>query len=53
MKPKFRILIYRLHVGLGNTGNTMFLHGEGSYEVVTQNEAAFFLGYTMLHSLDL
>ena len=50
MKPKFRILIYRSYIGLGNT---MFLHGEGSYEVATPNEVAFFLGYTMLYSLDL
>lgn len=50
MKPKFRIVIYRLHVGLGNT---MFLHGEGSYVVANPNEVAFFLGYTMLYSLDL
>ena len=50
MQPKFRIVICKLHIGLGNT---TFLHGEGSYEVLTPNEAAFFLRYTMLHSLDL
>ena len=50
MQPKFRIRLYSYYMGLGTT---MFLYGEGSYGVITPNDAGFFLWYTMLHAFGL